>query len=100
MKKYIPDLPMVVAAEKDFIGLLGNAPRAPQCYKALGGNLSDLARARADGGAEELRALSAARWGAVQAVRGYGPSGDSALDTAFGRMEAAASAAGEAKRRR
>ena len=98
-KKYVQDLPSVVQAEAEFIGLLGAAPRAPQCYKELGRNLSDLARARADGGAEELRALSAERWGGVKAVREYGLSGYSTLDSAFGRMEEAAEAAGAAKRR-
>ncbi len=96
-KKYVQDLPMVVSAEAEFVGLVGAAEAAPECYAALGRNLSDLAQAR-DG--EEFRALSAARWEGVKAVRAYGPSGVDCIDSAFGRMEEAAEAAGEAKRSR
>jgi len=101
MKKFVPDLPSVVHAEKVFIGILGQTQAAPGCYKELARQLTDLAKAR-DGETDEahLRALSAARWGAIMAVRAYGPSGDAAIDSAFGRMEAAAEEAGAAKRSR
>jgi hypothetical protein len=100
MRKYIPDLPMVVEAENAFIGLVGAAPRAPQCYKELGGACASLARAREEGADDkELRALGRNRFRAVEAVREYGRCGDRLLDSAFGRMESAAEAAGAAKRR-
>jgi hypothetical protein len=99
-KKYVPDLPMVVQAEAEFIGILGAAPRAPQCYKELGGACASLARAREEGAdAERLREYGRARLKAVETVRGYGLSGDPSIDSAFGRMESAAEAAGAAKRR-
>jgi hypothetical protein len=98
MKKFVPDLPGVVEAEKAFIGIVDEA--APQAFVELARQLAALAQARAEGGVDQLRALSRNRWVAIMAVRAHGPSGDSAVDAAFGRMEEAASAAGEAKRRR
>jgi hypothetical protein len=100
-KKFVQDLPVVVEAEKAFITAIDAAEAAPECYNQLSRQLSDLAQAR-DGETdeEELRALSRSRLRAVETVREYGPSGDHALDSAFGRMEVAAEEAGEAKRSR
>ncbi len=98
MKKFVPDLPGVVEAEKAFIGIVDEA--APQAFVELARQLSNLAQARAETDEEHLRALSRARLKAIMAVREHGPSGNAEIDSAFKRMEQAAEEAGEAKRSR
>jgi hypothetical protein len=88
----------VVEAEKAFIGIVDEA--APQAFVELARQLSNLAQARDETDEDRLRALSRARWGAIMAVREHGPSGNAEIDSAFGRMETAAEAAGQAKSRR
>ena len=100
-KKYVPDLPGVMEAEKAFIGIVGAASAAPECYKQLGVALSHLAQARDEGADDDrLRARSRERLRAVETVRAHGPSGVPSVDAAFEDMELAAEEAGEAKRSR
>jgi hypothetical protein len=99
MKKFVADHVGVVDAEKIFVGFIG-LHHVPSCYVDLGAVLTALDQARAEGGAELLRALSRARWTAIQTVRAHGPSGVYAVDIALKAMEAAAEEGGAAKRRR